>query len=56
MKTVIWKLKPGTKENQESREQKKQAAYDYIDKLNTEGEEIVNVIEEDDSIKIYINE
>ncbi len=55
MKTVIWKLKAGNMEGQETAEQKRLSGYDYIEKI-AEHEKVLNVVDEGDHLKIYLEE
>ena len=56
MKTVIWNLRAGSKVGQETRDIKLAEGEKYIERLKELGEEVEEVIYEQDYIKININE
>lgn len=55
-KTFIWHLKSGGRKNQETREIKLAEGYDYIKKLEEDGEVILNIDEQTDKIVIELED
>lgn len=55
-KVVYWNLTAGTKQNQETKEQKRKLGNDYIERLKNDGEEIIEVIEEENRLKIVLKD
>lgn len=56
MRTVIWKLTPGTQSGQETAQEKLEAGIAYIDKLKSEGEIIKEVKNEGDKLVILLED
>ena len=56
MKIVYWKLNSGNKIGQETKEEKKALGFEYIERLKKDGEEVLEVIDEGNRLKIIINE
>lgn len=56
MKTVIWKLTAGNKPFQETADEKREAGLKYIERLKEDGENIVDIKEEDGKFIIIIDD
>lgn len=55
MRQVVWKLKSGGKEGQETREEKYQKGQEYIERLRQE-DDVIEVVEEQDRLIIYLKD
>jgi hypothetical protein len=55
MKIVTYNLKTGGRINQETKEQKMQKAWDYIEKLRAE-DKVIEVIEEENRFVIHLED
>lgn len=56
MKTVLWKLSAGDKPFQETADEKRKAGLEYIERLKSDGENIVSVDEENGYFIIKIDD
>lgn len=56
MKTVYWRLRQGSEQGQESRDQKMRLGLEYIEKLKSDGEVVDSVTEERDRLVIKLRE
>lgn len=55
-KIVYWKLNSGNKIGQETQEEKRVLGLEYIERLKKDGEEVLEVIDEGNRLKIILNE
>ncbi|MDD5728508.1 MAG: hypothetical protein PHV59_08100 [Victivallales bacterium] len=54
MRTIIWKLNTGSHPLQETLEEKRKRGLEYIEKLKADDEKVLEVIEENNQLRIIL--